>query len=130
MGAQENEELVRRGFAPFGAGDMATLTELFADDAAWHEIGAGGVSGIKEGRDAVFAHFGEEFQRSGGTFAVEHRDVVAGETHAVARAHEHAEHEGKVLNQDGVLVLHIQDGRVVRAWEIPDDQVGRADFFS
>ena len=32
MGARENAALIRRGYAAFSAGDMATLTELFADD--------------------------------------------------------------------------------------------------
>ena len=34
MGTTEDVEVIRRGYAAFSAGDMATLTELFADDSA------------------------------------------------------------------------------------------------
>jgi ketosteroid isomerase-like protein len=36
MGSADNASLVRRGYAAFSTGDMATLSELFADDAVWH----------------------------------------------------------------------------------------------
>ncbi|HEY1003441.1 MAG TPA: nuclear transport factor 2 family protein [Streptosporangiaceae bacterium] len=36
MGSEDNANLVRRGYAAFSTGDMATLTELIADDAVWH----------------------------------------------------------------------------------------------
>jgi len=36
MGFADNASLVRRGYAAFSTGDMATLSELFADDAVWH----------------------------------------------------------------------------------------------
>ena len=59
MGAKENADLVRRGYAAFSAGDMATLTEVFAEDAVWHVPGDGGLAGDKKGRDACFAYFGD-----------------------------------------------------------------------
>ena len=59
MGTAENVELVRRGYEAFNAGDMATLSELFAEDAVWHVAGNGVLSGTKQGRDAVLAYFGE-----------------------------------------------------------------------
>jgi hypothetical protein len=34
------------------------------------------------------------------------------------------------LDQNGVVVFHIRDGRVREAWEIPDDQASRGEFFS
>jgi len=53
MGAKENADLVRRGYAAFSAGDMATLTELFAEDAVWHVPGDGGLAGDKKGETPV-----------------------------------------------------------------------------
>jgi len=40
-GATVNTALVRRGYAAFNRGDLATLTELFAEDAVWHCGGRG-----------------------------------------------------------------------------------------
>ena len=130
MGSEENAALVRRGYEAFGSGDMATLTELIAEDAVWHEEGRGGVSGVNNGRDAIFAHFGEEMSRSGGTYKVTLQNVIGEEERAVALHHDYAERDNKVLDQNVVVVFHFRDGRVSEVWEIPDDQASRGEFFS
>ena len=38
MGSAEDVEVIRRGFAAFSAGDMATLNELFTEDAVWQVL--------------------------------------------------------------------------------------------
>src|SRR6476659_9254752 len=40
MGTAENVELVRRGDTAFNSGDMATLSDMFAEDAVWHVDGS------------------------------------------------------------------------------------------
>ena len=57
MGAAENAEIVRRGYAAFNAGDMETLTELFDESASWHTPGRSPLAGDYVGRDAAFAQF-------------------------------------------------------------------------
>src|ERR1017187_1567108 len=91
MGAEDNADVVRRGYAAFSTGDMATLSELFADDAVWHVPGSGSLSGVKNGRDAILAFFGELMARSGGTIKITLHDVIGGEEHTVALHHEFAE---------------------------------------
>jgi hypothetical protein len=59
MGSADNADLVRRGYAAFSTGDIAALSELFADDAVWHVPGSGSLSGAKHGRDAILMFFGE-----------------------------------------------------------------------
>jgi ketosteroid isomerase-like protein len=112
MGAQENVELVKRGYAAFSAGDMATLNDLFADDAVWNSAGSGVMSGPKQGRGAILAYFGELMTRSGGTFGVNLLDIVGGDEHVFALQHSHAEREGKVIDQNAVNVFHIVGGVV------------------
>src|SRR6476620_11285838 len=84
MGATEDVEVIRRGYAAFSAGDLATLTELFTDDAVWHVPGSGSLSGTKHGRDEILSFFGELMTRSDGTLVVTLDDVVAGDKHTVA----------------------------------------------
>ena len=36
MADHPNVELLRRGYAAHGAGDLDTVNELFADDVVWH----------------------------------------------------------------------------------------------
>jgi ketosteroid isomerase-like protein len=47
-----------RGYAAFSTGDMATLNDLFADDAVWHVPGRNSISGPKKGRDASWLSSG------------------------------------------------------------------------
>jgi ketosteroid isomerase-like protein len=130
VGSDENAALVRRGYEAFSTGDMATLTELFADDAVWHEEGHGGVSGVNRGRDAIFAHFGEEMSRSDGTYTATLQNLIGVDDGAIALHHDHAERDDKVLDQNVVVVFHIRADRIGEAWEIPNDQVSRGEFFS
>lgn len=73
--AHPNEDLVRRGFAAFGAGDIATLGELFADDIVWHVGGRSPISGDYKGKDEVFGFFAQLAERAGGTLHVDVHDV-------------------------------------------------------
>src|SRR5258708_2364438 len=49
MTEHPNVELTRRGYAAFAAGDLATMTELIADDVTWHVTGAGPRTGTGAG---------------------------------------------------------------------------------
>lgn len=130
MGSEENAELVRRGYAAFSSGDMATLTELFAENAVWHVPGDSPLSGPKEGRDAIFAFFGETMSLSGGTFKVTLDDVVGGDTHTVALHHSHGERNGKVLDQKAANVFRIVDGKVVEVREYSDSGTSGDEFWA
>ncbi len=57
MADHPNAELLKKGYAAFASGDMAVLTELFADDVTWHVSGNSPISGTHRGREAVFAVF-------------------------------------------------------------------------
>jgi ketosteroid isomerase-like protein len=120
MGAEENADLVRRGYAAFSSGDIATLSGMFAENAVWNVPGDSPLSGPKEGRDAILAFFGETMTLTGGTFKVTLDDVIAGETHTVALHHTHGERNGKVLDQKAANVFRILDGQVVEVSEYSD----------
>ncbi|HEY8827791.1 MAG TPA: nuclear transport factor 2 family protein [Jatrophihabitantaceae bacterium] len=130
MGTQENAELVRRGYEAFIAGDMATLNELFAEDAVWHVPGSGDLSGAKKGREAIMSFFGELMTRSGGTLKVTLQDVIGGDAHTIGLNGNHAERNNKVLDQDAVLVFQVRDGRVSEVREFFEDTAATDEFWS
>jgi ketosteroid isomerase-like protein len=130
MSANDNAKLLRRGYEAFIAGDMATLTELFAEDAVWHLPGNGALSGIKRGRDAVFGYFGELVGRSGGTLKITLHDVIGGDEHTIGLHHDYAERDGKVLDHNVVIVTHINGGRFSEVWEFHEDQPANDAFWS
>jgi len=130
MGSEENAELVRRGYQAFIAGDMATLNELFAEDAVWHVPGTGELSGTKQGREAIMGFFGELMTRSGGTLKVTMQDVIGGEDHTIGLNANHAERNNKVLDQDSVLVFHLRDGRVSEVKQFFEDTAATDEFWA
>jgi uncharacterized protein len=121
MSAQENIELVRRGYDAFSSGNITTLNDLFAEDAVWHAAGRGVMSGSKQGRSYIMAYFGELMKRSEGTFNVDLVDLVGGEQRVVAVQHIHAEHQGKVFDEEDVNVFVVADGLVREVTEFSRD---------
>jgi ketosteroid isomerase-like protein len=73
-----NEDAVRKGYAAFLGGDMATLNELFVDDIVWHSPGRNPLAGDSRGKEAVLADFQKAFELTGGSFTLEIHDVVDG----------------------------------------------------
>jgi ketosteroid isomerase-like protein len=121
MGTEENAELVRRGYEAFSAGDMATLGEMFGDDAVWYVAGNSTLSGRKEGREAILSYFEELGTRSGGQLKVILQDVVAGENHTVGLQHNQAENNGRSLDVDGAIAFRIRDGKIIEGREFYAD---------
>ncbi len=125
-----NEDLVRRGFAAFGTGDIAALRELLADDTVWHVGGRSPLTGDYKGKDEVFGFFAQLAERAGGTFRVDVHDVVANDEHVVALVKGTAERDGKTLNDNGAQVFHVQGGKVTEQWFHPGDQHASDELWS
>ncbi len=130
MAEHPNVGLLRKGYEAFGKGDMATLTELFSEDAVWHFSGTSPISGVHRGRDAVFAAFGRMAQLSGGTFKVELHDALANDEHAVALTRASASRQGRQLDSLDTDVYHIRNGKVTEMWSFVEDQRSYDEFWS
>jgi len=129
MGATQDAEVIRRGYAAFSAGDMATLAELFTDDAVWHVPGSGSLSGAKQGRDEILSFFGELMTRSGGNLVVTLDDVVGGDNVTVALNTNQATRDTNTLEQNAVVVFQLRDGRVTEARQFFDDTARNDEFW-
>lgn len=130
MGAAENAELIRQGYEAFNSGDLATLSELFAEDAVWYAAGSGVLSGTKQGRDAIMAYFGELGARSQGSFQATVRDVVGGENHTVAIQQSRAESNGKTLDVATAIAFVLRDGKIVEGREFFEDPAKSDEFWA
>ena len=128
--AHPNEDIVRRGFAAFGTGDIATLRELLADDTVWHVGGRSPITGDYKGKDEVLGFFAQLAERTRGTFRVDVHDVLANDHHVVALVKGTGEREGKTLNDNGAQVFHVQGGKVTEEWFHPGDQYANDEFWS
>lgn len=125
-----NEELYRKGFEAFQKGDTETLKDHFADDIIWHVGGQGPFAGDYKGSGEVISLFGRQVEATGGTFKLELHDLLANDEHVVALVRTTAERNGKRLNDPGVHVVHVRDGKLAESWFHASDQYAVDEFFS
>lgn len=113
MSEHPNLTVMKRMLQAFGAGDMATLSQLFAEDIVWRMPGTSIFAKEYRGRQEVFGLFGWMMEASGGTFKVESRDMLVSDAGGVLLDRVTAARNGRTL--DVLLALHltIHDGRVV-----------------
>ncbi|SDL02364.1 nuclear transport factor 2 family protein [Arthrobacter sp. ok362] len=130
MGTAENVELVRQGYAAFNSGDMATLSDLFAEDAVWYAAGSGVLSGTKQGRDAIMSYFGELGARSQGSFQANLQDVVGGEKYTVGIQQTQAQGNGKTIDLATVITFVVRDGKIAEGREYFEDTAKADDFWT
>ena len=91
-----NAALVRRVYEAFNTGDLDALTGLLSPDVSFLQPGRSTVSGLYEGRDAVFGWFGALAAATGGTFRAELLDLYPNDTQVVAvnKSYGHAGRRG------------------------------------
>jgi ketosteroid isomerase-like protein len=130
MADHPNLDLLRRGYAAYGAGDMDTINELFADDVVWHVSGRSPIAGDYTGKEEVFGFFGKLQELSGGTSSVEVHDLLANGEHGVAIVTESATRNGNSYQGRGTHVLHLRDGKVTEFWDAHVDQYSADEFWS
>lgn len=129
--AEENADVVRRGYAAFNSADMKTLTEIFDESASWHTPGRSPIAGDNLGRDAVFAQFGRYGGETGGTFKATLQHVFQNEDGQVIVIHHNSgERKGKRLDVDCCLAFELKDGRIVSGREHFYDLYAWDEFWS
>ena len=131
MGADENAATVRRGYEAFNTGDMATLTDIFDENASWHTPGRGSLAGDHKGRDAAFAYFGRLGQDTGGTFKATLQHLLKSDDGHVVGVHRNtAERDGKRLDVGCCIVFEFKDGRIIDGREHFHDLYAWDEFWS
>jgi ketosteroid isomerase-like protein len=113
MNTMTNADVVRRGYQAFNEADVATLDELFTDDATWTTPGTSGAAGTARGKDAVFAQFGRYGGETDGTFRADLATVFESDDGRVVGLHHNAgERNGRRLDTDCCIVFEVEDGRI------------------
>ena len=131
MTEHPNVERARRGYEAFAKGDLATLTELIADDAVWHVRIGGLLDGDYHGRDQIFGFFGRLAEETGGTFRLDVRDILANDEHTAVLCDLSASRGGKSAEQ---LVINVstnnRDGQITEFWSGTTDPAAAVDFWA
>jgi ketosteroid isomerase-like protein len=111
-----NVTLFRRGYEAFNNGDMDTVRSQLADNVVWHTTGRGRFTGDTRGIDETLGLFLELAQVTNGTLRFEVHDILANDTHGVALVTTRWELDGKLLEDKGVHVVHIEEGKTTESW--------------
>jgi uncharacterized protein len=125
-----NEELLRRGYDAFAAGDIDTVLGVFADDIAWHVGGQSQIAGDYHGQQEVMAFFGKLMDITGGTFRLDVHDVLANDTHGAVLLTAHAQRDGNTLEMREVHTWHLADGKATEFWAFEEDSAETDRFFA
>jgi uncharacterized protein len=108
MSAQDNKELIERGYAAFAAGDLDTVMSLFDDDIEWVQPGDSAISGTFHGKTEVMEHFGRLAQKE---LSVKVKRLIAEGDTVVAITEVSAGGE----TGENADVFTIRNGKTVRA---------------
>jgi ketosteroid isomerase-like protein len=124
VGAQEDIELVRRGYEAFIAGDVEWMNEHLHENVVWHSPGHNVLSGDYRGRESVLAFFAKTVQFALPEFDM--HDIVASDDHVVAlftiswRRHDN----GETFEDRNAQVFHVENGQALEVWTMTADQAG------
>jgi ketosteroid isomerase-like protein len=128
MGAAENAERIRHGYAAFNKGDVDALVDLFAEDIVWHFPGTSKLAGDHVGRDATLAALGGYGAASEGTLQATLVDIMANDDNVTGWARDTAAAGGRTLDVNSVVIFSMRDGKVNEARQFVDDQAALDDF--
>lgn len=106
--------VVRRLYEARSAGDLDAAAELIGQDVVWHE--PYDYLGTLRGRRAVIDAIRQSVAETGGTFALELRDLLTSEAHVVALVDFSAQRHGGRLFGREIGVFRVEDGQIVEVW--------------
>ena len=112
-----NIDIAKSYITAVQTGDQATLGSLISPHVVWHQPGDNQFSGVKNGIAEFGAMFGGMMAASGGTFAITHahRFLVNGDIVAIEIEFA-AQRDDIKLDQPGIDLLRIADGKIVEVW--------------
>jgi ketosteroid isomerase-like protein len=125
-----NESLVRDGYEAFLRGDLAAVAGFIAPDAQWHVAGDSPLAGVYKGHEELFAFFARLYEMTDGTVAITARDILASDDHTIVLTTLKARRGDEYLEDDGVAVFKIEDGKAHEIWVFAEDQAKMDAFFS
>jgi ketosteroid isomerase-like protein len=127
----ENMATVRRGYAAFNAGDMATLRELMTADVAQHVPGHSQIAGVYKGIDSVLGLYRKLAELTDGTFRADLIDLHSdGSGHVVALNQITAERNGRTRVSRGSIVFTLVGGKATDLLQLSNDLAGDDEFFA
>jgi hypothetical protein len=130
MAEHPNVVLIRKGFAAFNAGDVATLSQIMAKDCVQHMPGNNRFSGDHKGLENILTMYGQMAELTDGTMRAELESVYANDHRAVAIYHETARRGSKKADERRALIFEIVGGKALDMEDVGLDGQVDDDFWA
>ena len=125
-----NEEIIRAGYDAFVAGDLESVAAFLHPDVVWHVGGSSPLSGTYKGHGELLDLFARLAAFTDGSISISARDILASEDHVIVLTRMTGRREGRILEDDGVAVFKIADGKATEVWVFAENQGELDSFFS
>lgn len=110
-------------------GDFEAAFETMADTIVWHMGGESSLSGIIKGKQALGERLGEFAKRSNGTFRVMTEWAASNDYFVAASVVSLAEKGNEKLNDPGIDLFRIEDGKIQEVWTFAQYQTVEDKFW-
>jgi len=125
-----NVAFVEQAYKAMGAGDIPWIEEHTSADIVFHQTGTFPMAGTFHGRDAMFGHFMEFVEFTGGDFTLEPQEILVNDDRAVVLLKGTFGRNGAKIVIDEVHLWRIDNGICTEIRAIPEDPYALDRFFS
>ena len=110
-------------------GDFKAVFDKMSDNIVWHMGGESSLSGIIKGKQALGERLGEFAKRSNGTFRVITNWAASNDCFVVANVVSLAERGEEKLNNLGIDLFRIENGKIQEVWTFSEQQESEDKFW-
>lgn len=103
-------------------GDFGAVFETMSDNIVWHMGGESSLSGVIVGKQALGERLGEFSKRSNGTFRVITNWAASNDCFVAASVVSLAERGEENLNDPGIDLFRIENGKIQEVWTFAEKQ--------
>jgi uncharacterized protein len=131
MSEHPNVTLARECYDSMAKGDLDYIRDrLLADDVVFHVPGRGPLVGDYSGKQEVMRYLAQYNDLTGGGMRIEPQEFLSGEEHVAALVHIRGERSGRVLDDRGMHLFRISNGKISERWSYPQDPYSTDAFFA
>ncbi|WP_043622834.1 nuclear transport factor 2 family protein [Nonomuraea candida] len=111
-------------------GDLDVLRDLLTDDAVFHVPGRGPMAKDYTGKEEVLAYLTRLAKAASGGLRLEPEEYLAGNDRVAAVLSIHGERDGRTLNDHGLQLFRLVDGKISERSSYPYDPYSVDEFFA
>ena len=108
--------------------DADYLARAFSH-ASYHVPGNNIVAGTYQGSEAILGLFALTAAETNGTLTFEFHDIVVGENHVCVLDRVKGTRKGRTLDQNRVVITHVENGRTTDVWTVLEDEYAFDEFW-